>query len=407
PLSVGASLPQSGISAFVQRFPQALGILVMLLASAIMPALAEGAEGQLPPGVTVTTSVETPSPVLRQEILVTLELQDARRGITEFEIHRPAGPGIVARYLDHDRQRAMIDGVAVDQRLYRWAILPTYPGPVEIPFSKMTLRSTAAPGELFEYRPAPITLDVQPLPSYLPTSLTVGVPRLLQDELPDTVAPDVPATRTLRLAGPGLEAAGLEPVLAEQLKQLPGQTFYPPEARVLDFYDPEQPLVRQIEVRLPFIARGESGRESLDWPQLRLPYIDPQTGRLDSLQVPAQQTVIEIPPTPPSGWWALLTLPVALFLGLIGRDIELRWQRRALQRRLYRQLITSEGLAAMYRVLLEETGCRTLNELKHRAPNPEWCKSLDALEAARFNLPPIDHDPSLREDLLRWLPRLF
>lgn len=382
-----------------------LGGLVVLLATASMPAL--GGQGELPPGVSVTTSVETQSPLLRQEILVTLELQDSRRGITRFEIHRPEGSGIVARYLDHDRARVTVDRVAVDRRLYRWAVMPTYPGPVEIAFSEMTMRSTAAPGETFSYTPEPVTVEVRPLAGYLPTSLPVGRPVLVADDRPAQVAPDIPASRVLRIEGPGLAGIDFGPLLAQQLVDRPGQAFYAPQTNPLDEYDPQRPLISRLEIRLPFIARGESPGETVDWPALRLPYVDPQTGQLAALEIPSQQTRVVLPPVPPSPWWWLLGFPIALFLGLLGRDIEARLNRRAAQRRLRRRLEQANDIAALYRTLLDETGCGTLAALKRRAPNPEWCRTLDALESARFGRRPQDHDRALHEELLRWLPRLF
>jgi len=419
---------------FLRQASWLVGLFCWLsLASAQAAAPAGGPQsdsgkGVLPDGIRITTHVSTLSPTLRAPFLVTLTVIDQARSLISLKLHRPHGEAIDGRRIAISMGKVTIDGRLANRRVYRWAISALKPGEIKLAFAHMTLQVTGSPNKDWHWTPQSRTLNVQPLPAYLPEYLPVTqqltveqhpLPKLQAGQLVDWLW-------TVR--GRGVTERWLRTVLDQQLVSTPRLHFGTPEIRTIEASDKQKaddPLAQTFEVRVPLLPDPDPEASSptsgpVTLPAIRLPYVriaankDRRKAELAAVTLPARQLKWVSPPPAGLSWsalWRYLPLLLAavalLWLSwLVGRDVHRRLDARRRHARARERVAAARTPAELLAVLRAVSGCETLGAMGRDAPNPNFLVALQALDRACYG-GSVDDFEALRAELVRWLPRSF
>ncbi|MGC8854799.1 MAG: hypothetical protein ACP5OY_07810 [Halothiobacillaceae bacterium] len=225
-------------------------------------------------GLGIEAHLANPTPWLREEVLLTVEVLDDR-SIIEQIIAPWTPPGVIVRPLGSRQERVQTpEGVRIRHR-HLWGVMPLYPGPLTL--QPPTVEARVSGGQRLPLIPPILRLEARPLDPLLPVDVPVSLLSLSALPLPEAVPRGRPFTWNLAVEGQGLSVRGIERWLKEALRDTGSLRVYPPDIKLRDGIDPTQPLRQRVEVRLTLEPRT-SGTITL--PELVLPYLDPADGQL-------------------------------------------------------------------------------------------------------------------------------
>jgi|GEM_PF-3180065 len=309
-------------------------------------AVAPGGES-----IRVRSGVKRAKPWVRQETLVYIDVYDDAQGVlAELPAWHPAGAYV--RRLAPQTRRVHHNGV--DYRVTRlaWAVMALHPGPLQLDFPLLHVRSRARFGKHLLYPVAPVRLQARPLPSYLPEQVPVGRVGARSRGPTGRLWPDRTYTWRVTIEARGLDREGLRRLLAPQLRRAaagaPGLRLYRPLLERLGAPDGD-PLAQRFGVSIPFAA-ANGGRLRL--PDLRVPYVDAASGRLNGAVARGPVLRITSPVWFIGAWVSGLGIGLALALWAgrrLWRHLHRRWRRR----RALRAVAAAAGPRAMARALLD------------------------------------------------------
>ncbi len=273
--------------------------------------------------ISVHASISNPSPRVREEVLLTLEVVDDR-SMLEMQVAPWTAPGFSLRPLNPSVERIKTDnGIRILHRQH-WAVMPLYAGAMTLQAPSVELRATGQ--GRFSLTPAPLSLDVRPLNPLLPVDVPVSRLHLSPASLPAAIPRARPFNLSFTVQGNGLSVRGLRHWLDESLHDSGEVRIYPPEIRLVDNIDPARPLQQQAEIRLTFEA-GTSGNITL--PEVVLPYVDPQDGLILHARLPAAELRSEHPlwlQVRPWLPWGLGVTVLGVLMIFAWRFAHPRWQ---------------------------------------------------------------------------------
>ncbi|MFZ5467595.1 MAG: hypothetical protein ACOZAI_10085 [Pseudomonadota bacterium] len=347
-----------------------------------------GAQARADLGIDAHLSNATPW--LREEVLLTVEVLDDR-SIVEQIIAPWTPPGVIVRPLGSRQERLqMPEGLRIRHR-HLWAIMPLYPGPVEV--QPPTVEARVAGGKRIPLTPPALRMETRPLDPLLPVDVPVSPLRLTGAPLPEAVPRGRPFTWSLAIEGQGLSARGIRRWLDEALRDTGTLRVYPPEIKLRDGIDPTQPLRQRVEMRLTLEAR-DSGQVRL--PQIRIPYIDPTDGMVRLASLPGTELRVQHPlwlalrPWLPWFAGAMMLAALAIPLQHCGR----RWLARRAWLRSLREADTPSALRKAWR-----RGAETMVDVQTQA-------LVQRLDAACYGNRPLGEADfrTLRQALLQAAP---
>lgn len=162
-------------------------------------------------------------------------------------------------------------------------------------------------GTRLRYPVAPLSINVAPVPAYLPVHVPIGKLQVESEPLPDDIAQGRPINWVLKVQGYGMSAAGLQKLL-----RLPSEDaalqFYPAVIREVDHARPVS-AQQTFMVTIPFVAT-QTGVVKL--PTINFPYYDIELARVESVVI-ANTVVNVFNPV-----WVQVRNIVLVFLTLIG-----------------------------------------------------------------------------------------
>lgn len=293
--------------------------------------------------VTVSGSVSTTRPWVRQQVLLQLEVFTTDR-FASLSIEPPELPGLTLIPLQAERER--VDTPRGERTRLRigLALFPLVAGSQQLRLPPVHYRLDGGT-RLRLPLPEP-RLEVKPLPIYLPPTLPVG--RLQFDSRLETtglLSTDEPGLWQIRLRAEGIPPQWL-PSLRQQLIADEVLRLLPPQSDTTLHADHTGIWVeRSLEV--PFAA-GSSGIHRLPW--LTLDYFDPHSGRLERAEHrPAQPWVVSLPLR--LGLAALLLALLAWRGPPLWRGMQRRRRQCRLAGEARQQLATASDSAAIRRAL--------------------------------------------------------
>lgn len=150
---------------------------------------------------------------------------------------------------------------------FNWKLMALKPGRLSLtlPYLSAGGRRLFTTGEL--------EIDVGGLPAYLPTYIPVGQVSLIDSSVSTRQWKDQPSTWRVQLNAAGLSEEGLQNIIRPQLRNMHFIRFYPPQIRSIS---------EKIVLEVPF-APLSPGEYSL--PSLTIPFINPDTEKLEQLEV--------------------------------------------------------------------------------------------------------------------------
>lgn len=338
----------------------------------------------------IEAHLANPTPWLREEVLLTVEVLDDR-SIIEQIIAPWTPPGVIVRPLGSRQERVQTPaGVRIRHR-HLWAVMPLYPGPLTL--QPPTVEARVSGGQRLPLTPSLLRLTVRPLDPLLPVDVPVSLLSLSAAPLPEAVPRGRPFTWNLAVEGQGLSARGIERWLKEALRDTGSLRVYPPDIKLRDGIDPTQPLRQRVEMRLTLEAL-DSGPVRL--PQIRLPYIDPTDGMVRLASLPGAELRAQHPlwlalrPWLPWFAGAMMLAALAIPLQHCGR----RWLARRAWLRSLREADTPAGLRRAW-----QSGAETRGDVQTQA-------LVQRLDAACYGNRPLGEADfrTLRQALLQAAP---
>ena len=192
----------------------------------------------------------------------------------------------------------------------------------------------------------PLTLDVQPLPAWLPATIPVGTVNVTGYSLSDTVLSTSVLSQSrlqLRLEGVAPESV---PAYQQQLRSDSTLQFYSAQQQLVTTIDSDG-IAHQLTYDIPLIAK-RLGIYRL--PPLRLQYFEPVSGTLKTVQIPGPRVVIL------NGWIKLsllliVSMTVVWLLRLLQRWGVRYWQRYQAYRQALCQLREGASVSTIKRIM--------------------------------------------------------
>lgn len=405
--------------------PKDPGPITPLLPTADL--VSEAGAGQLPEGVSVTTTV-TPPPagiLLRAPFLVTLTILDKARSLADYGLHRPHGDAFVTRRISIDQKLVTLDGRLVNRYVYRFAVTPLQPGPAVLSFAEMTFRTVGDSQTRYAFMPVARNLTIRPLPAFWPEYLPVAPDLVIQATPLPELTSGQPVDWHLKVTGEGLTEQALLKILGEQLISPTGLRLGEPEIRLAtDAPIPsDDPLAETFSIRIPLLP-DPAGQDAIGarLPELRLPFIDSRAtepGQALSYSVLPAQAIHWTPPMRAQvaqmaryWWWRILLILAILYAAGHGvRDLSRRLSVRRRRRHAQARLAQAPDPHTLLVDLRQITGLPTLRQMIDAAPNPRFMAALRTLDRLCYRTTVIEEGEteflSVRSELLRWLPRIF
>ena len=135
-------------------------------------------------------------------------------------------------------------------------------------------------GTRLRYPVATLLYKAAAVPAYLPVHVPIGKPILLAAKLPEEIALDRPYNWQISVQGSGISAEGLSKLLSS-VQSNEALHFYPLKISQ-DDSGRAASASQSLLVTLPFIAL-KTGK--LTMPEIRVPYHDPVSGRLEAVLI--------------------------------------------------------------------------------------------------------------------------
>ena len=339
-----------------------------------LPALALGnARSQTlllevqPAKVSLRAWVTPDTPMVREPTTLHLEIRD-EGDLTWNAPTQLDAPNIHLRAQGETTREILHDGVMLRVREYRWSLLALKSGGQRVSFPVL---DTYKFGQRLRYPVIAVTFPALPAPNYLPLYLPIGQPSVRAEPMPSEIFINRPASRVLEIDAPGLSAEGAQKSL--QFAPPRGMRFYAPSVAPMTVEGREK-----LRVTLNFVAEET---DVSGFPEIKLPYFDPQAMRIETLTIPAMRLIVRDPLREKmvGGGLILFAILSLTWLGVKAWPWLQRWRAK---RAWLTQLDAATDAVTLYRVLTRDAPWRanTLRQSAHElnADTP-LCKSLEQL----------------------------
>jgi len=181
------------------------------------------------------------------------------------------------RQLAETQREEMLEGVNYTVHRYAWAITPLREGGMSVRFPML---DAVKFGTHLRYAATPIWLDVAPVPAYLPVHVPVGRPDVSVAALPAEMLLNRPVNRVLTVKGSGISEAGIAKLLSS-IHDDENWHFYP-VTTVVEVNERAASSSQTFSYVIPFQAVRAG---DLHFPELNLPYYNPEKGQIETLTI--------------------------------------------------------------------------------------------------------------------------
>ena len=320
-----------------------------------------------PAKVSLRAWVTPETPMVREPTTLHLEIRD-EGDLTWNAPTQLDAPNIHLRAQGETTREILHDGVMLRVREYRWSLLALKSGGQRVSFPVL---DTYKFGQRLRYPVTAVTFRALPAPTYLPLYLPIGQPSVRAEPMPSEIFIDRPASRVLEIDAPGLSAEGAQKSL--QFDPPRGMRFYAPSVAPMTIEGREK-----LRVTLNFVAEET---DVSGFPEIKLPYFDPQAMRIETLTIPAMRLIVRDPLREKMVGVGLILFAI-LSLTWLGVKAWPWLQRWRAKRAWLTQLDAATDAVTLYRVLTRDAPWRanTLRQSAHElnADTP-LCKSLEQL----------------------------
>jgi hypothetical protein len=192
--------------------------------------------------------------------------------------------GLHLRDLGEEQTEVERDGVTCTAHRWHWALQALSPGMHNLP---LPMIEAGKFGQNLRYVPPVAAFNASPIPAWLPEEAAIGRPRIQAPLLPREWPLQRPLARRIEVDG-GYSPTAIKQLLNMKLAAHPAFSAYPPAVEILPQDSPGSPNIR-LAVTLYVVphATGE-----LAFPELVFPYLDPASGRLETLRLAGGQVEI-------------------------------------------------------------------------------------------------------------------
>ena len=241
--------------------------------------------------------------------------------------------GAHIRQLAETQREEMLDGANYTVHRFAWAITPLREGGMLVRFPML---DAVKFGTRLRYAATPIRMDVAPVPAYLPVHVPVGRPDVYVTTLPAEIPVNRPVNRVVTIKGAGISQEGIIKLLSS-VHDDENWHFYPVTA-VAGSAERATTAIQTFRFAIPFQAVRAG---VLRFPELALPYFDPEKGQIESIVI-AGSTINVVNPL-----WQRIQ-QIALWGTILAALVSLgyvlwKYARRALKRRESLQRIKNAG----------------------------------------------------------------
>lgn len=330
-------------------------------------------------------------PIAREATMLHLEIRDDGSVSWDTPIQIDA-PYTVIRALPESTREETRDGIKQNVHLFRWRILPLKEGSVTVNFGMLDAHRYA---QRLRFPIGNISLNVRPTPAYLPLNLPIGRPYIRMDPRLQHLNANKLQSWNIYIHAPGLSAEGLQSLL--QFGKSEGIVFYPPSIT---------PAMLDNDEYLRLSLTYNVDRSARAFPEIRLPYFDLDTQRIEALTFPASPLYVRDPAREHMLAWALaiFTLGVMSMVSWVSWKY---WQRRKTKQKWLTQIGAAQTPAELYAQLTKYSPwqVRTLRHLPAALTlDPNAYTELDAL---RFGRMEINRFPALKAKLLQGIAKTY
>lgn len=326
-------------------------------------------------------------PIAREATILHLEIRDDGSVSWDTPIQIDA-PYTVIRALPESTREEARDGIKQNVHLFRWQILPLKEGSVTVNFGMLDAHRYA---QRLHFPVGNVSLNVRPAPAYLPLNLPIGRPYIRMDSRAQHLNANKLQSWNMYIHAPGLSAEGLQSLL--QFGKSDGIVFYPPSIT---------PVMLGHDEYLRLSLSYRVDRSARAFPEIRLPYFDLDTQRIEALTFPASPLYVRDPVREHVLAWAVAIFTLSGMIMVVWVSWKY-WQRRKTKQKWLTQIDAAQTPAELYAQLTKYSPwqARTLRHLPAALTlDPNAYAELDAL---RFGRMEINRFPALKAQLLQWI----
>ena len=305
-----------------------------------------------PAKISLRAWVAPDAPMVREAATLHLEIRD-EGDLTWNAPTQLDAPNIHLRAQGETTRESLLDGVALRLREYRWSLLALKNGGQSVAFP---ILDTYKFGQRLRYPVTAVTFRALPAPAYLPLYLPIGKPSVRAEPMPAEILVDRPTSRVLEIDAPGLSAEGAQRSL--QYDPPLGIRFYAPNVAPVTIDGRET-----LRVTLSFVAEET---DVSGFPEIKLPYFDPKTMRVETLIIPAARLIVRDPLREKiyTAGLMLFAILCLIWIGIKGWPWMQRWRAKRLW---LARLDASTDPPTLYRVLTHDAPwhANTLRQSAH------------------------------------------
>lgn len=228
--------------------------------------------------------------------------------------------GLFMRPLNEEQVDVERDGEPCTAHRWHWAVLPTVAGVTALP---LPMLEAGKFGRRLRFPPPQASLQVLPVPGWLPSDAAIGRPEISAAPLPSRWPVKRPLLWRIEING-GYSAEALKNLLRLQLANQPQFSDYPPGVEELS--NVSGVPRHAVSLYALFSERGD-----VILPDLVLPWYDPAADKLLQVRLPGARVQVFDPVRERLIAWiaGLASLVGALALAyLLWRTFGWRWRRR-------------------------------------------------------------------------------
>jgi hypothetical protein len=348
------------------------------------------------PRVLLRVEIDPVRPLEREATRLTIEACDDGSLLWERPV-LPTHEGLDLRPQGEQQLEVSRDGMACTAHRWHWALWPTAAGrrDLALPWLK-----AGKFGRQLRFPPPDASIDIRPLPAWLPAEVAIGRPEVHVASLPAAWPVERPLAWRLEIGG-GYGVAAMKRLLRLQLAPHPALNAYPPTVETQAAEDRNSPLTR-LAVTL-YLLPTQTG--TLHVPDLRLPWFDPASGRMHSLRVPGSEMAVFSPMLASLQRWGM-GLAVSALLALAGWRLQRAMVWRLARRRglntITRANTPAELASAMRGFSLHPRArpAATLGQWRAAMAREAYCDGLDELirdvEQVCYGTGPAPEAPKLQ-----------
>lgn len=340
-----------------------------------------------PANVSIRAWFPSRMPMAREATMLYLEIRDDGSVNWDTPIQIDA-PYTVIRTLPESTREETRDGIKQNVHLFRWRILPLKEGSITVNFGMLDAHRYA---QRLRFPIGNVSLNVRSTPAYLPLNLPIGRPYIRMDPRAQYLNANKLQSWNTFIHAPGLSAEGLQSLL--QFGKSDGIVFYPPSIT---------PVVLGNDEYLRLSLSYRVDRSARAFPEIRLPYFDLDTQRIEALTLPASPLYVrDLAHEQVLAWGvAIITLSLVTMVSWISWRY---WRRRETKHKWITQIDAAQTPAELYAQLTKYSPWRA-RTLRHLPAALTLDANLFAeLDALRFGRMDINRFPALKAQLLQWI----